>query len=1145
MPLRPPTMARVVRALSTGNTTGLSDRELLARFVADGDQAAFAAVAARHTGMVLGVCRRLLPCSVDAEDACQAVFLLLAEKAPRIRWQGSVAGWLYTVARRVARNARLSAERRARRESRAAVPESVAPVDAMTGRELAAVLDEELGRLPPRYRDPLVLCCLEGLTQDEAAARLGRSVETLRSQLKRGRKKLADALSARGCDLGIALLAVAASTAAASSRLTKSIHATATGSPSKVAILLARGSNTGSLMTHTKSIVLAATVVASALGLGAALTPPMSAQPPKDGAKPAVETVEALATTRIAATRFRADAPVGDARFSPDGKRIIGYAGGKLYVWNAADGSPVRTIDIKLELLNDPTNHREQTLAFAVHPKESRVAVGGVRDGKVILQVWDYETSKPIAEMVSPHEALKVLAWTLDGTRLVERTNFRWEDNKVCKLIVRDPELKEVRTHKLSENFGDWSTVMLPLPGSKEAVLWQSGAQPTVFDLETGLDVRTIRYTVAIPSDIGASPDGKTLAVTSTEAMVLLDAATGDLRHQLPVLRGGWQKPRPLFSPDGRTVYLWDHKPIAYDVATGKEKWRGVFRTVHTVAMNLCDVSPDGATLLCRHGHRVARLDAATGKELDPSDDPSRPADLTWSPDGKILFTRAERHERTWTAWDAATGKRLYELQPTGLVADNDWKMMPELFFIKGGKEIVAGLVKSESTERTGPRELLAFDTASGKCLRRLGNALPDDPFMWAHLVAIDPDGSTVVMQVYTISTARAGPGGVMQLDYANENRFKTIRWDTVRNTKLGEWDVVGDREEPSRHFGPFTVTIGAVQPDPNETNQKRPPAKLRCFSLADGKLVHEWTTPFSTIDVERLQGNFLLSFGYQGKWVTHGRTITWRPATKVAYDLWEVPSHEAVRIFELDAEAPIVPSPHGRFVMRVKDDRTVEIFEPFVLKKAIATVTPPARPEKFEFSPDGKRLAVSLADTSVLVWDTAPWLARIDEQLATAVPTDLGPLWDDLAGDATKGLRAACLLGAAGDKAVSLFKSKITARPAPDKARMNQLIDELDSSRFAVREKAEAELRDMSTQAEPHLKRAQKPPPSPEAAKRIESLLTGIATNKLSGPLIRELRAAQALEWMDTAAAHTLLAEWSKGDPAAALTKAATAAGR
>ena len=86
-----------------------------------------------------------------------------------------MANWLYATARKVARNARLAAARRARREGAAAVPEAVPPADAMTGRELLAALDEELDRLPPRYREPLVLCYLEGLTRDEAAARLGRA----------------------------------------------------------------------------------------------------------------------------------------------------------------------------------------------------------------------------------------------------------------------------------------------------------------------------------------------------------------------------------------------------------------------------------------------------------------------------------------------------------------------------------------------------------------------------------------------------------------------------------------------------------------------------------------------------------------------------------------------------------------------------------------------------------------------------------------------------------------------------------------------------------------------------------------------------------------------------------------------------------
>ena len=130
----------------------------------------------------------------------------------------------------------------------------------------------------------------------------------------------------------------------------------------------------------------------------------------------------------------------------------------------------------------------------------------------------------------------------------------------------------------------------------------------------------------------------------------------------------------------------------------------GVFPTIHNLAMRTCDVSPDGSTLLCMHGHRVARIDTKTGTERDPSSGLSQPSGVTWSPDGKRLFTRAVRHDRTWTAWDAVTGKRLYDVLPTGFVSNNEWKMMPDLFFIHGGKELVAGLEKSEKTERIGAR---------------------------------------------------------------------------------------------------------------------------------------------------------------------------------------------------------------------------------------------------------------------------------------------------------------------------------------------------------------------------------------------------------------------------------------------------------
>src|SRR5262245_36662290 len=127
-------VGRVVRA----NLPDVSDRELLRRFVAEGEQTAFAALVRRHAGLVLGVCKRALANDQDAEDACQAVFVVLARKAGAGRWQPSIANWLYATARKVSRNAHVAAERRTRREGRAAVREAVTDLDRMTGREAFA-----------------------------------------------------------------------------------------------------------------------------------------------------------------------------------------------------------------------------------------------------------------------------------------------------------------------------------------------------------------------------------------------------------------------------------------------------------------------------------------------------------------------------------------------------------------------------------------------------------------------------------------------------------------------------------------------------------------------------------------------------------------------------------------------------------------------------------------------------------------------------------------------------------------------------------------------------------------------------------------------------------------------------------------------
>ena len=180
-----------------------SDRDLLARFAATGDGPAFTELVRRHGGLVWAVCRRQLREPADAEDAFQATFLVLAARPHAVRRAESLGAWLHGTAWRVAARVR-------RRRGRTHPPvDPPARPDDPSLRDALAALDEELVRLPPKYRRPLTACYLLDRTQDEAAADLGLSVSTVKRRLVAGRELLRQRLSRRGVELGAVLAALA------------------------------------------------------------------------------------------------------------------------------------------------------------------------------------------------------------------------------------------------------------------------------------------------------------------------------------------------------------------------------------------------------------------------------------------------------------------------------------------------------------------------------------------------------------------------------------------------------------------------------------------------------------------------------------------------------------------------------------------------------------------------------------------------------------------------------------------------------------------------------------------------------------------------------------------------------------------------
>jgi RNA polymerase sigma factor (sigma-70 family) len=318
-------LGRAIRSAAGQDRSPATDRELLRRFAESGDQDAFAALVRRHTGLVLGVCRRALANDQDAEDACQATFLVLARKARSGRWEPSIANWLFLTARRVARDLRRSTERRAKREGRAAVPESVPPVDRMTGRELLAVLDEELDRLPSIYREPLLLYYQADLRREEIAARLGLPTATVKIRLERGRKKLGDALTRRGVAMSAGLLTLLATSRAGASppRLVDAIRAVTAGKVPPAVAALARGVAVNGVLKK----VLAGAVMLSAaaiIGIGAGKPRTTTAGPPPEKAMPAKTQKKEEAPKPPVRAESGQTIKVAGRVLDPDGKPVAG-----------------------------------------------------------------------------------------------------------------------------------------------------------------------------------------------------------------------------------------------------------------------------------------------------------------------------------------------------------------------------------------------------------------------------------------------------------------------------------------------------------------------------------------------------------------------------------------------------------------------------------------------------------------------------------------------------------------------------------------------------------------------------------------------------------------------------------------------------
>jgi RNA polymerase sigma factor (sigma-70 family) len=625
MPRRPPSpLLQYLRDLGGGPAAGqVTDRELLERFAARRDEAAFAALLRRHGPMVRGVCRRVLRLEQDVEDAFQATFLVLARKARALRWESAVGPWLYQVAYRVARKARTAAARRLARERRAPDRPPDESMSAADWRELRAVLDEEVNRLPSKYRVPLVLCYLDGKTNQEAAGELGWTKGTVSGRLARARELLRSRLARRGLNSSSAALAASL----ARQSLSPGLPASVARATVEAAVRVAAGPGPGTVPDPVASLVRgalrelfwarlrnAAAVflvvavlgpAAGALGHRALSAPPVAAkkeevgpaaraeQPPAAGKEARAPQPAAKGDEPRPAALWREQPSlqvctgmIHSLALSPDGK------------WLVSSGSP-RIGEGIVDLYEDAilwdtfTGKKQATLARLARMKEWGQAPSIVfaPDGKALaligedLLLWDVATRKVRSTLrtgdvlhtrggVCPVVNAEPICFSGDGKTIAARGS----DGKV--------RVYDVDTGKRQATLQASACMALSPDGKALIAVRGLGGDPalaeltvTVWEVATGKVQKTHRFKGGDVRGLALAPDGKALAVASSDSTVQVwDVGTEELRATL----GKRQAPMPpwpawaylVFSPDGQSLVCCGGGANAavtvWDLATGQ-----------------------------------------------------------------------------------------------------------------------------------------------------------------------------------------------------------------------------------------------------------------------------------------------------------------------------------------------------------------------------------------------------------------------------------------------------------------------------------------------------------------------------------------------------------------------------------------------
>lgn len=1140
----------------------MSDGQLLQRFAESGEEAAFAALLQRHGRLVWSVCWNVLHHEHDVEDAFQATFLVLARQASAIRKRESVASWLHGVAFRIARKAKQMRAKRAEREHRAAAPEARLPPADLAVRELQALLDEELHRLPEKYRAPFVVCCLEGRSRKEAAKELGWNEGTLSFRIAQARRLLQQRLSRRGVTLSAALTAgvlwnqpapaaLVRPIARAASRIAAGRSASDVVAPSVAA--LANGLGRAEIAARLKLAALIVTL-AAAVGYSLALVgepaqedvKPAATRPNTDGRQPVADAqrdpLPQGAITRLGSGRLRTGR---HHLFLPDGRRFVGSReDGAMQISDVTTGKPLAVLRG-----TDIPDRKLIIVSTAAASPDGKYLAAVCWEGR--CGIWETATGRLVRWLESGRfYSIVQCDFSPDGKYLAVGSGK--PGGAVDGSTVGVYEVESGR-----QLFSTPGTNSVFAPEGQSMVTWNGyGGEQTARQVAvpTGKVLATFRYSERFPDSAPRSDGLWFFEVTGNGAVRVLDAATGAVKHTFRGPEGGEDEVvyvrhvpgrRELIAVATKQPGVW-----CWDLNTGKELWQVRL----TSKSYFPELSRDGKILvLAEIAGTVRVLDAATGKERTSFKPAAvgHVARIKVSPDGKTVATSSGGSFTMAIAfWDAATGKLLTDLpgHSSGITAV---ALAPD-----GAKVYTVGK----------DRTLRAWDSATGQELVRS----PAEP---ASFIAVSSDNKTIFA---------AGPdaGAIRVLDARTGKRERTIQAFAkvlvgLALTSDGKRLIAAGRDQETgnslvrvldastgaklREFGASAAKVEqlAMRPD-GETIATTHVGQQVVVWGAGGKKVLEqvgrgqrvsaWErggaaegTPYRIGSVGISADGRWLAYSDQEQGIVIVSVASGREVGRVKLDVF----HQSHSIRD-DVRDVLAFSPDDQMIAWSGVESTADIFLIEVRTAKLRDRLPgdSSPVQHLVFAPDCSRLLSAGPDGSALIWALTGSHGRKTARSKVLSPAEIESCWTELeSDDAAKAYQAMRKLTASPAETVGVLSKRLQPIAAPEVKPLSGLILDLDSDTFATREAATRELTKLEALAEPALRKALDAGASTEARRRIEELLAKLETFGSTGSSLRAFRAIELLEQVASPEARHLLEKLATGAPDAWMTRHAKAA--